>query len=245
MDALIMCGGHGSRLRNQQNTTTDDEIHSPDELRHIETDKNRSCADSSVTQQSTPASNRSVIEREKPLVEIDGTTMLSHVVDALTASPVETVWAVTSPNAPRTATTVRESSSFESISPIETAGDGYVPDLQHALSVVDTPVVTTPADLPLLSSDHITEIITAARMPGDARATPTLSSTMLCVPAALKQQLGVSIDTVFEHKDLTVTPSGVNVVGEDTDTVCVSYDARLAVNVNRPTDRHIAEKLCE
>lgn len=247
MDALIMCGGHGTRLRGRRNDSSDNETRPPDEVLNIETNDNSadhgdgSRPDNSVTNRSSAVSDQSIIDCEKPLIEINGTAMLSHVANALTASPVETVWAVTSPNAPRTATAVREASRFESIASIETPGDGYVADLQHALSMLDTPVVTTPADLPLISSDHIAKVINTARLNDDNDPT----STMLCVPVALKKQLGVSVDTVFEHDHLQVAPSGINIVAGDTDTVQLSYDARLAINVNRPTDKRVAEKLCE
>ena len=63
----------------------------------------------------------------------------------------------------------------------------------------------------------------------------------VCVPAALKRQLGVSVDTTRTHAGRELAPTGLNVVGErDDETIRVSHDARLAVNVNRPDDAAVA-----
>ena len=65
-------------------------------------------------------------------------------------------------------------------------------------------------------------------------------SLSVVVPAALKAQLGVSADTATDG----LAPTGLNVVGpEATDETFVSFDARLAVNVNRPDDAAVAEVL--
>ena len=71
------------------------------------------------------------------------------------------------------------------------------------------------------------------------------TSLTVCVPAALKRRLGASVDTSFERDGRAVAPTGLNVVAGDDDTVALTYDARLAVNVNRPADRDLAEALCE
>jgi adenosylcobinamide-phosphate guanylyltransferase len=89
----------------------------------------------------------------------------------------------------------------------------------------------------------------------EANATP-LGSLTVCVPVALKRTLGVSVDTQFDHDGRAVAPTGLNVVGtapaaaaasDDgrTETVSVVADERLAVNVNRPRDREVAESRCD
>jgi len=63
----------------------------------------------------------------------------------------------------------------------------------------------------------------------------------VCVPGTLKRRLGVSVDTTRTHAGRELAPTGLNVVGErDDETVRVSHDARLAVNVNRPDDAAVA-----
>jgi len=176
---------------------------------------------------------------EKPLAEVEGASMLSRVVEALRASDVGTAHAVVSPHAPETADHARSLS----VPTIETPGDGYVSDLQAALEAVGRPAVTVPADLPLLAAEHVDDAIAEARRRGNGTDRDPTSLTV-CVPAALKRRLGASVDTSFDHRGREIAPTGLNVVAEGDDTVALTYDARLAVNVNRPEDLELAEALC-
>lgn len=165
---------------------------------------------------------------EKPLVDLAGRPMVDHVTDALAASRVGTVHAVVSPHAPETR------AHLSGLSRIDAPGDGYVADLRYALERVDRPVLTVAADLPLLTGPLLDRVLDGFE--GD--------STTVCVPAALKRTLGASVDAGFDHDGRRVAPSGLNLVADgDTDTILMSYDARLAVNVNRPTDADLAEAL--
>lgn len=189
---------------------------------------------------------------EKPLFEVGGEPMVERVLEALRGSDVETVRAVTSPHAPRTADRLEGR-----VPVIETAGEGYVEDLGAALSEVDRPVLTVVSDLPLLAPEVVDRTLAAHRG----------GSLTVCVPTALKEALGVSADTTRAHGGRELSPTGLNVVGaadreagsagEATDdvrdgpeeangeTLLVSYDARLAVNVNRPEDARVAEVLVD
>jgi adenosylcobinamide-phosphate guanylyltransferase len=166
---------------------------------------------------------------EKPLFEIGGAPMIERVLGALEASRVETVHAVTSPKAPETARRLEGR-----IERIETAGDGYVADLAAGLERIDPPAVTVAADLPLLAAAHVNRAIEAHEAGG---------SLTVCVPAELKRRLGVSVDRTDHRDGAELSPTGLNVVGGAAETVRVSYDARLAVNVNRPADAIVAEAL--
>jgi adenosylcobinamide-phosphate guanylyltransferase len=187
MDALLMCGGQGTRLD----------------------------------------------RGEKPLFEIAGEPMVDRVLAALEGSRIETVHAVTSPRAPGTA----EHLSGR-VPRIETAGEGYVADLTTALERVELPVLTVVADLPLLAGELLDRAL-------EAHDTGSLT---VCVPTALKDALGVSADTTRAHGGHELAPTGLNVVGADEaaeESLHVSYDARLAVNVNRPADADVAEVLAD
>jgi adenosylcobinamide-phosphate guanylyltransferase len=211
MDALVMCGGRGTRLRGGEKTERFSTI-------------------------------------EKPLVEVGGEAMFDRVVDALRASRIGgdgavagQIHAVVSPHAPETAERARELS----LSVVATPGDGYVSDLTTALDAIGRPALTVPADLPLLVSEHVDDAV--ERSVGDSEGTDAREPTSItvCAPVALKRRLGASVDTAFEHDGRTVAPTGLNVVAGDDDTVALTYDARLAVNVNRPSDRELAGALCE
>ncbi|MFC5969849.1 NTP transferase domain-containing protein [Halomarina salina] len=167
---------------------------------------------------------------EKPLFEVAGRPMVDRVTDALAGSRVDTVHAVASPHVPETTTHLGHSK----VQRIDAPGEGYVADLQFALDRVERPVLTVVADLPLLAGPLLDTLLAAFE--GD--------STTVCVPVALKEALGASVDTAFDHDGRAVAPSGVNLVADDdTDTIHMSYDARLAVNVNRTTDADLAEAL--
>jgi len=170
---------------------------------------------------------------EKPLYPIDGTAMVDRVLAGLRESEIETIYAAVSPKAPETRTHLEDR---DGVATIETAGDGYVTDLMALLERPELapPVLTVAADLPLLEGPVVDQVLAAH---GDSDASRTV-----CVPAALKRRLGVSIDARLEPDDHLV-PTGVNVVGttdESTTMTDVRYDPRLAVNVNRLQDARVA-----
>ncbi|QLD91262.1 NTP transferase domain-containing protein [Natronomonas salina] len=174
---------------------------------------------------------------EKPLFEVAGEPMVDRVLAALETSRVEAIHAVTSPLAPETAAHLEGR-----VPTVETDGDGYVADLGTALESVERPVLTVVSDLPLLAGDVVDRVLdvyeTECRADG--------SSLTVCVPTALKEALGVSADSTRAHGGHELSPTGVNIVGvTDDETVHVSYDARLAVNVNRPDDAAVAEVLAD
>jgi len=163
---------------------------------------------------------------EKPLYEVCGEPMVDHVVAGLSESSVEDVHAVVSPQAPETATHVREDLGLPTV---ETPGEGYVSDLGVATDAVGTPVLTVAADLPLLAGGPVDRVLEAS----DGQSVTTV------VPAALKRRLGCSVagDGEWEY-------AGVNVVTDTvSDATYASYDVRLAVNVNRRVDGAVAEDL--
>lgn len=165
---------------------------------------------------------------EKPLRRVAGRPLLDRVRAAIDASRVEKTYAVTAPHTPRTA---------DRVDPpvIEASGDGYVADLQYALStgLVRRPVLTVAADLALLDGAAVDRVIAAA---GSHSLTPV-------VPAGRVTMLGFSVDTTTRHRGITVRPAGLNVVGEGPDRHWITRDRRLAANVNRPGDLAAAEWL--
>lgn len=169
------------------------------------------------------------VEGEKPLFEVGGVPMVDPVADALRESRVDRVLGVVSPHTPATAAHL----DARGIDTLETPGEGYVEDLLAAVEAVGTPVLTVAADLPLLAPEHADRTLDAFDGAG----------VQVCVPAALKRALGASADTTYTREGREVAPSGINIVTDDTDTMYLSYDARLAVNVNRLSDAALAEAL--
>ncbi|WP_267642323.1 NTP transferase domain-containing protein [Haloarchaeobius amylolyticus] len=173
---------------------------------------------------------------EKPLYPIAGTPMVDRVLSALAGSRVETAYAAVSPHAPATREHLSKTTFDDlALSLVETPGEGYVTDLQAALDTVEPPVLTVAADLPLLAPVVVDRVL-------DRFAAGERDSLTVVVPTDLKRALGASCDTEFDG----LAPTGVNVVADaDSDTMYTSYDARLAVNVNRQSDADLAEALCD
>ncbi|ELY47386.1 GTP--adenosylcobinamide-phosphate guanylyl transferase [Natronorubrum sulfidifaciens] len=170
---------------------------------------------------------------EKPLHPIDGVAMVDRVRSALEASRVDTRYAAVSPNAPETQAHLEQA---DGVTTVETDGDGYVADLVALLErpEIEPPVLTVAADLPLLSGATVDRVLAVH---GESNGSQTV-----CVPVALKRRLGVSIDSTLEPDD-HLAPTGVNVVGdanEPESMTHVSYDPRLAINVNRREDARVA-----
>lgn len=181
-------------------------------------------------------------DREKPLVRIGGRPMVDRVRAALAGARIDRVHAVVSPHVPDTRAHLTDdgtdaNADAGALSLIDAPGEGYVTDLGHALDAVGRPSLTVAADLPLLAPAPVDRAIAAA-----GGIDPD-HGVAVNVPAALKRRLGASLDTTVEHEGRTLAPTGLNVVADGSDRVRVSHDARLAVNVNRPTDRSLAEAL--
>jgi len=168
---------------------------------------------------------------EKPLFEVAGRPMIDRVLAALDESGVAEVHAVVSPHVPET----RAHLDGRSVRRFETPGEGYVADLGHALDRVEGPVLTVAADLPLLAGDAVDRVLYAHRE----------GSLTVCVPAPLKRLVGVSVDHTLDRDGRELAPTGINVVADrdETEHTYVTYDARLAVNVNRLSDARVAEVL--
>ena len=165
-------------------------------------------------------------DTEKPLVAVGGEPMIDRVVDALRASSLSTITAAVSPATPETAAYLAE---IDGVERVETAGAGYVADLDDALAGLEGPTVTVAADLPLLTADHIDRAVTAAG--GD--------SLSVCVPASIPEKLGLSAEPTFDHAGETVVPTGLNIVGDDNERTAVWQAPRLAFNINRPADYQV------
>ncbi|MDB2223973.1 NTP transferase domain-containing protein [Halorubrum ezzemoulense] len=206
-------------------------------------------------------------EGEKPLAPVAGRSMVDRTLDALAASRVETAYAAVSPHTPRTRERLGERASgggrvadgaergagSVEVTVVDTPGDGYVADLQAALAEgPEPPVLTVAVDLPLLDGPAVDTVL-------DAHAAAGSDSLSVRVPAARKRGLGASADAATRYDDGDEAageavdppdervPAGVNVVGAidggGDEAVRATRDARLALNVNRPGDRRLAERI--
>ncbi|MFB6303781.1 MAG: NTP transferase domain-containing protein [Haloferacaceae archaeon] len=133
MDALLMCGGRGTRLA--------------------------AGAERGGSGATAPDGAVDDATREKPLVRVSDRPMIDRVYDALAASGVDRVHAVVSPHAPET----RAHLAAADRRLVDAPGEGYVADLDHALAAVGRPALTVAADLPLLAPEPVDRTLAAAR----------------------------------------------------------------------------------
>ncbi|MGQ9543042.1 MAG: NTP transferase domain-containing protein [Candidatus Bathyarchaeia archaeon] len=164
---------------------------------------------------------------EKPLIEIDGKSMLERVVDALRGSSgVMEVIVATSPYTPKT----EEAATRMGLKVIRTQGLGYVSDAKQAIRMlIPRIVLVVSADLPLISSRLIERVI-------------QYYST--CGKPALKvvtHKGNVEQDNSGGEGD--VKPAGVNIIDsnhisreqiEEAELLVDSVE--IALNINTPSD---------
>ena len=187
---------------------------------------------------------RMKIEEEKPLLKVGGKPMIERVLNALKgAQKVEAIIVAVSEHTPKTATMVKRFS----VKVLKTPGKDVVSDVQYAIKKLklDTvfTVLTVSADLPLITSELIDEIVERYECCGK----PALT---VAVPTETRQKLGLSSDYVFELKGRSLVPAGINVIdgerideGELEEETFVTDRKELAVNVNTHKDLKTAERL--
>lgn len=180
-------------------------------------------------------------KEEKPLLKVGGKPMIEHVLNALKgAKKVEEIIVAVSKHAPKTATIAKRFS----VKVLKTPGKDFVSDVQYTIKKLklDT-VLTISADLPLITSEFIDEVIERYEHCGK----PALTVT---VPAETRERLGLNSDYVFEAKSKRVVPTGINVIdgkrideAELDEETFVTDRRELAVNVNTSKDLKTAERL--
>lgn len=198
MDALVMAGGRGSRMK---------------------------------------------LPIEKPLLEINGKKLIEYVLNALKGSNnIDNIHIAASANGPETSKWLESHSGDFNI--INTPGSGYVSDMVVAVKSagIKGPVIMVMADLPLISSEMIDEVITKYHtIPQPALSVYNLLS--VC------RSKGLRPDTVFNKNGQLIVPSGLNILDADKiheeqeDYNYILDNHRLAVNVNTIEDLEICSRL--
>jgi len=179
---------------------------------------------------------------EKPLVTLFGRPLIEYVTTALQDSSVQRILVATTDNVPKT----REWAEERELRVIETAGRGFVADMVSAIQaarIID-PVLIIMADLPLVTSDLIDDIIEIY----EERPEPALSTH---TPLGLHSRLGRRPDSLFNYRGQLIVPSGINVLDgadiekEQEDFHLIMERMELAVNVNVAEDLKLCEKIMQ
>jgi len=179
---------------------------------------------------------------EKPLVKLFGRPLIDYVALALEDSSVDRIFVSATENVPQT----REWAIKRGLDVVETGSYGYVADMIEAVQKarVTDPIMIIMADLPLVTSDLIDEIIDVY----ESRPEPALSTH---TPLELHSRLDRRPDSLFNYRGRLIVPAGINVLNgaeiekEQEDFHLIMERIELAVNVNVPSDLKLCERIMQ
>jgi adenosylcobinamide-phosphate guanylyltransferase len=174
---------------------------------------------------------------EKPLLKVDGVTMIERVISALANSiRFDRIVAAVSPNTPETNRFLKS----KGIETIETAGQGYSQDLSHLLSKLEPQkVMVLPGDIPLLNSQIVNEILKTT----DNRQEPAIS---IVLEKGFVEGIGVKPSIVFDqycHSGITIFDTMAVGTGPVQEYYLEMNRKEIALNVNTKEELELAEKL--
>lgn len=130
MDALLMAGGKGTRLKTNKNASTD---------------KNNNINDANV---------------EKPLLKINGKFMIDYIIEELLKSDINNIYIAVSKNTPETKKYLtKKYGSYNNIFIIDTSGIDYIYDLNECIKYFSEPFMVLSCDTPTINSDIINKIM--------------------------------------------------------------------------------------
>lgn len=165
---------------------------------------------------------------EKPLVTIEGTPMISSVMDAFCAAGCE-VMVILSRKTPYTHAWCRA----RGIPHYTASGEGYIEDIIESVRILDITEAffTSVSDLPFLEEDLVRDILKAYRKSGKV----ALSTW---IPKKSAEKSGSRIPYVESVGGIEACPAGINIlrgdrIGEPQDEERLLIDdLRLAYNIN-------------
>jgi adenosylcobinamide-phosphate guanylyltransferase len=176
---------------------------------------------------------------EKPLLKVGGILMVERVISALDgSSKFVRIIAAVSPNTPET----REFLKSKGIGIIETAGEGYPSDLSRLLSKLKPEkVMVVPADIPLLDSRVVSDIV-------DAVSNKQEPAVSIVLEKEFVETIGVKPSVVFGrycHSGITIFDT-TGIAGETVQERYVVMNRKeIAVNVNTKEEMELAELLVQ
>ncbi|MCP8311918.1 MAG: NTP transferase domain-containing protein [Candidatus Methylarchaceae archaeon HK02M1] len=184
------------------------------------------------------------VQGEKPLLKIGGKPLIEHVIDALKgADEVDRIVVAVSKHTPQTSKKARELS----VEAIVTSGEGYILDVREAVKRLKLRyLLTISADLPFITGEVIDKVIKHYMSCGK-------SVLAVMVPAERFENLGLSVDLVFDEDGRRLIPTGVNVLDcnkvyreefeKELDQELLIIDSEEFVNINTLQDLRITEQL--
>ncbi|NLE03923.1 MAG: NTP transferase domain-containing protein [Crenarchaeota archaeon] len=184
---------------------------------------------------------RMALSEEKPMLLIAGVPVITHVLNALkNAKQIDSVVVAVSDYTPKTSKFLED---FP-VKILKTPGKEYVHDMAYAVKELNLEtVLTVPADMPLLTSEVIDDVVSQYYKCGK-------SALAVVVPLETKEKFGMSLSYSFEFKDRCVVPAGLNVNDgtkihqyELEQAIYVLDLPEIAININTLEELDIAEKM--
>ena len=166
------------------------------------------------------------LPEEKLLLKYKKPTII-HVIESLQESQCFTkIYAATSPNSPNTQTLVSQH-----VETIKTNGDGYVEDLNYALSKLDDFVFVVSGDLPLLDKTIIQELVAKHQKDSQWQS--------FVVTKKFLEQNNLSLEFSIRVNDQECFYTGMSIVNPKSQyqEMCTIHDdTRIALNLNTKED---------
>lgn len=180
---------------------------------------------------------------EKPMLAVGGKPTVMHVISALEGSKhISSILISVSSNTPQTEIYLNDL-GFETV---RTSGDSYVEDIHTSLELMNSDfVLTSPSDLPLLSTNVIDCIAEAFK--------PDMQSMITVVDEEFVIKLGITPSYTINLEGKSWVMSGINIMdrqhildGEYLYEDFFKYSCiDLAVNVNTSEELRMARWLTE
>jgi adenosylcobinamide-phosphate guanylyltransferase len=181
------------------------------------------------------------LSEEKPLILFCGTPLIDIVVTSLLkARTVESVIVAVTRTTPKTA----DHAAKFPVKVVLTPGEGYIQDMQFAVKQLQLgKVLTVAADLPLITSNAIDEIV-------ERYEKCDKPAFAVVVPLETKLKLGLGADYAFDIAGEKVVPTGINAIDgkkidyeEQEQEVFIMDRQEVAVNINTPEELSLAERV--
>ncbi len=172
---------------------------------------------------------------EKPMQQLNGSPMISYVIDALLKSEcINFVHIAVSSRVPLTEAYIsKQYSDSKKVAIVMTPGAGYIQDTVYAVDVLalDRPFLIIASDLPMVTAAVIDSVVAAYEQCGK-------EALSVRVPAGLVE----SPELVLHDTGFDTVPASINILdGAHMDRaqdeyVMVVEDPALAINVNYRKD---------
>jgi adenosylcobinamide-phosphate guanylyltransferase len=182
---------------------------------------------------------------EKPLLPFLGKPLIDWVAKAIMdAEKISEFYVITSVNTPET-----EKHCFANDwKVLRTDAKGYHNDLKQAVMKAGLmgSVLTMPSDVPAITGKFLDKVICEFEVCGK-------DFLAVFVPIKARQDLGLSISSTDEYKDVWYAVSGINIVngtkiqgdGKIETSAIITEETEVLLNINTVKDLEIAKKLMQ